>query len=64
MQYEWDEAKRLQNLNDHGIDFVDAHQVFSGPTFTFEGKSDANARPDIETLLCEEYQRLDAEVLD
>lgn len=34
--YEWDEAKREQNLEDHGIDFVDAKKVFAGPTFTFE----------------------------
>ena len=37
MRFEWDEAKRLQNLKDHGVDFVDAHKVFAGPTFTFEG---------------------------
>jgi uncharacterized DUF497 family protein len=36
MRLEWDEAKRLQNLQEHGIDFVDAPAVFSGPTFTFE----------------------------
>ena len=24
MSYEWDEAKRLQNLEKHGIDFADA----------------------------------------
>jgi uncharacterized DUF497 family protein len=36
MRFEWDEAKRLQNLKDHGVDFVDAHKVFAGPTFTFE----------------------------
>ena len=36
MRYEWDEAKRLQNLRDHGIDFVDVKRVFAGPTFTFE----------------------------
>jgi len=36
MRFEWDEAKRLENLKDHGIDFVDAHDVFDGPTFTFE----------------------------
>jgi uncharacterized DUF497 family protein len=36
MQFEWDEGKRLQNLKDHGIDSVDAHKVFDGPTFTFE----------------------------
>ena len=36
MRFEWDEAKRQQNLKDHGIDFVDAPKVFAGPTFTFE----------------------------
>ncbi|MBS0365928.1 MAG: BrnT family toxin [Proteobacteria bacterium] len=36
MRYEWDEVKRLQNLKDHGIDFVDAKKVFAGPTFTYE----------------------------
>jgi uncharacterized DUF497 family protein len=36
MRFEWDEAKRLQNLKDHGVDFVDAHKLFDGPTFTFE----------------------------
>ena len=36
MQYTWDEAKRLTNLRKHGLDFVDAPTVFTGPTFTFE----------------------------
>jgi uncharacterized protein len=36
MRFEWDEAKRQQNLRDHGIDFVDVEKVFTGPTFTFE----------------------------
>src|SRR6267154_6750799 len=36
MQYEWDEEKRRANLKSHGLDFVDAPKVFSGPTFTFE----------------------------
>jgi uncharacterized DUF497 family protein len=36
MRYEWDEAKRQQNLRDHHIDFVDTPKVFAGPTFTFE----------------------------
>src|SRR5260221_8378506 len=36
MQYEWDEDKRKANLKSHGLDFVDAPKVFSGPTFTFE----------------------------
>jgi uncharacterized DUF497 family protein len=28
--FEWDPAKRLANLRKHGIDFVDAVQVFEG----------------------------------
>jgi uncharacterized protein len=36
MRYAWDEAKRLSNLRDHGLDFVDAQAVFAGLTFTFE----------------------------
>ncbi|MDA8333713.1 MAG: BrnT family toxin [Peptococcaceae bacterium] len=34
MQYEWDEQKRLSNLNKHGLDFVDAEEVFRGPVFS------------------------------
>ena len=36
MRFTWDEVKRRQNLKDHGLDFVDAKQVFDGATFTFE----------------------------
>jgi uncharacterized DUF497 family protein len=36
MQCTWDEAKRRINLRKHGLDFVDASTVFTGPTFTFE----------------------------
>ena len=36
MRFVWDEAKRLSNLRDHEIDFVDAEQVFTGLTSTFE----------------------------
>ncbi len=35
MNFEWDEAKRKNNLNKHGLDFVDATLVFSEATFTF-----------------------------
>ncbi|MEK7703696.1 MAG: BrnT family toxin [Myxococcota bacterium] len=31
MQFEWDEAKREENLEKHGIDFIDALQVFADP---------------------------------
>ena len=36
MRFTWDEEKRIRNLKDHGLDFVDAKQVFSGPAFTYE----------------------------
>ena len=36
MRFTWDEAKRKRNLKDHGLDFIDAEQVFGGTTFTFE----------------------------
>lgn len=34
MIFEWDETKRLANLRKHRIDFRDAAEIFSGPTFT------------------------------
>lgn len=36
MQFTWHEAKRRPNLQDHGLDFVDASSVFGGSTFTYE----------------------------
>ena len=36
MQFEWDENKRLLNVRDHGVDFIDMVQIFDGrPTFTY-----------------------------
>ncbi len=32
MLFEWDEQKRVTNLDQHGIDFADATRVFDGPT--------------------------------
>ena len=32
----WDEPKRRRNLEKHGLDFVDAEQVFKGVTYTYE----------------------------
>lgn len=31
MQFEWEEAKREKNLEKHGIDFIDAAEVFYDP---------------------------------
>ncbi len=36
MRFTWHEAKRRQNLKDHGLDLVDAQRVFRGATYTFE----------------------------
>lgn len=36
IRFAWDEVKRLKNIKDHGLDFVDAPEVFSGMTVTFE----------------------------
>ena len=33
MRFEWDEAKRAANLAKHGIDFVDALEMFAAPMF-------------------------------
>ena len=36
MRFTWHEAKREANLREHGLDFVDAREVFEGATFTYE----------------------------
>lgn len=34
MRFEWDENKRKNNINTHGIDFVDIESLFDGLTVT------------------------------
>lgn len=36
MEFTWSERKRTRNLKEHGLDFVDAPNVFEGLTYTFE----------------------------
>ncbi|NNE62146.1 MAG: BrnT family toxin [Woeseia sp.] len=31
MDFEWDERKRLTNLDKHGLDFVEVEEMFQGP---------------------------------
>lgn len=31
MQFEWDEAKNLENIRKHEIDFADVPEMFDGP---------------------------------
>jgi len=35
MRFEWDEAKRRENIKRHRIDFVNVEQIFIGETITF-----------------------------
>jgi uncharacterized DUF497 family protein len=36
MDFEWDEAKRLSNLNERGVDFRDAALIFEGTVIAKE----------------------------
>ena len=36
IEFEWDEHKRLSNLQKHGIDFIRACQIFDSYTVEFE----------------------------
>ena len=39
MDFEWDEEKRLKNLEKHGIDFIDADILFGNPYLVAPGKT-------------------------
>jgi uncharacterized DUF497 family protein len=39
MTYEWDEAKRLSNIEKHKLDFFDADLLFSGPLMEAETRT-------------------------
>lgn len=39
MDFEWDEAKRLKNIERHGIDFLDADILFGNPHLVAPGKT-------------------------
>jgi uncharacterized DUF497 family protein len=36
MEFEWDENKRLSNIEKHKIDFIDAITIFDGFVYTFQ----------------------------
>lgn len=36
MEFEWNDEKREQNLDKHGVDFLDAALIFDGPILTME----------------------------
>lgn len=41
MLFEWDEAKRRANLEEHGVDFRDAAQIFENPVLEARDLRDA-----------------------
>lgn len=45
MLFEWDESKRLRNIEDHGVDFIDMAEIFDGrPVFTYYTPRDGEDR--------------------
>lgn len=43
--YEWHEEKRLKNIKLHGLDFIDAVQIFDGrPAFTYISERNGEER--------------------
>ncbi len=48
--FTWDEAKRQENLDKHGIDFADAEEIFAGHTLTAEDTREAYGEPRFLTL--------------
>ena len=45
MEFQWDEEKRLKNIEKHGIDFIDADILFDNPYLVSPGKTvDGEAR--------------------
>jgi uncharacterized DUF497 family protein len=57
MNYEWDEAKRAENLRKHGVDFADAVGALEDPAgLTIEDDSDDEIR--YITLGCDSGNRV------
>jgi uncharacterized protein len=50
VRFTWSESKRKINLRDHSLDFVDAAEVFDGPTYTFEDDRFAYGKQRFVTL--------------
>jgi len=48
--FTWDEAKRQENLDKHGIDFVDVEIIFAGYTITAEDTREAYGEQRFLTL--------------
>jgi uncharacterized protein len=38
LEFEWDEEKRISNIEERGVDFIDAALIFEGPVITQEDR--------------------------
>jgi uncharacterized DUF497 family protein len=54
MDFEWDEEKRLKNLEKHGIDFIDADILFGSPYVVAPGKTVDGERRWLATVMIDE----------
>ena len=45
MQFEWFEHKRLENLSSHGIDFIDAKEIWQGDVLEVPSDQDWHGEP-------------------
>ena len=50
MRVEWDELKRLSNLEDHGVDFMDAALIFEALFLEAEDKRSDYGEPRFRAL--------------
>ena len=48
MDFEWDEYKRLSNLEKHGVDFRDAAKIFVNPTL--DRLDDRERYPEVRSI--------------
>ena len=44
MEFTWDEAKRISNINKHQIDFADAAEIFADDPLILPARSEVEAR--------------------
>ncbi|MGD0958336.1 MAG: BrnT family toxin [Methylomonas sp.] len=44
MQFEWNDKKRMTNLEKHGLDFFDAAEVFDSPHIVVPSSHDSEQR--------------------
>ncbi|MBW7922571.1 MAG: BrnT family toxin [Rubellimicrobium sp.] len=51
MEFEWDEDKRRATIRKHGIDFVDAVEIFDGPVLHLPARSDIELRRAVAGVL-------------